>query len=304
MNAVVAILPMLGAIIAGAAISPWACMWLLAMAVWLGCKWIAWRHATQGNAPAHVGAAVRFFLGWPGMDPKPFLRATKPTCRGRRPRRLVSAMNAPNAAEDGGLYKIALARIAFGACLIAAACVAAGQPLNPLLIGWIGMIGTMFALHFGLFDLLAWIWNTRGVAVEPIMQHPFASDSLTEFWSRWNRGFRDIASLLIFRPLRKRIGPSGAMIATFLFSGLVHDLVISVPARGGFGLPTLYFMLQGFGILIDRSLPAKHAFARRILLYVTAAAPIGLLFHPPFVREIYVPFLLVIRHAFTAIGGA
>ncbi len=282
----VAVVPAQGTIVAGAALPPWAFMWLLAMVVWLGCKWVAWRAATQGNAPARIGA-VRFFFGWPGMDPKPFLRPAH-----------IRRMSARN-----GLLGT-LARILIGICLITAACIATDAPLNPLLVGWIGMIGTMFALHFGLFDLLAGIWNARGVAVEPIMQRPCASDSLTEFWSRWNRGFRDIASVLIFRPLRKHIGVSRAMLATFLFSGVVHDLVISVPARAGFGLPTLYFMLQGFGILIDRSIPARYALARRLLLYVTAAAPIGLLFHPPFVREVYVPFLHAIRDAFTAIGGA
>jgi alginate O-acetyltransferase complex protein AlgI len=262
-------------------------MWLLAMAVWFGCKWAAWRAATRANAGARVGAAARFFFGWPGMNPKPFLHTSNM-------RRIFSRAGLPGT----------LSRIVIGTGLIAAACIAVDGPLNPLLIGWTGMIGTMFALHFGLFDLLAWIWNARGVAVEPIMQRPFASDSLTEFWSRWNRGFRDIASVLIFRPLRKHIGVSRAMLATFLFSGVVHDLVISVPARAGFGLPTLYFMLQGFGILIDRSIPARYALARRLLLYVTAAAPIGLLFHPPFVREVYVPFLHAIRDAFTAMGGA
>ena len=82
----------------------------------------------------------------------------------------------------------------------------------------------------------------------------------------------------------------------FLFSGAIHDLVISVPAKGGYGGPTVFFALQGAGMLIERS-----AFGRRNglgsgwpgRLFVLAAliVPEGLLFHRPFVVGIIVPFM-------------
>jgi hypothetical protein len=129
--------------------------------------------------------------------------------------------------------------------------------------------------------------------VEPIMREPARATSLADFWHRWNRGFRDLAYRLIFLPLHRRIGVVGATFATFFFSGIVHDVVISVPSRAGFGLPTLYFLLQGLGVILEKS-PAARRCPKSLLrafMYVTVIAPMGLLFHPPFVRNVYLPFL-------------
>ncbi|NIP39430.1 MAG: hypothetical protein GWO07_09215 [Candidatus Dadabacteria bacterium] len=49
------------------------------------------------------------------------------------------------------------------------------------------MIGLGLIAHFGLFHLMALIWNRLGANVEPIINYPFYSVSLTDFWSnRWN----------------------------------------------------------------------------------------------------------------------
>ena len=92
------------------------------------------------------------------------------------------------------------------------------------------------------------------------------------------------------------VGPRWGIVAGFLFSGAIHDLVISVPARGGYGGPTVFFAIQGAAMVAERS-----AFGRRIglgggwsgRLFAAAAllAPAGLLFHRPFVVGIIVPFM-------------
>jgi alginate O-acetyltransferase complex protein AlgI len=166
-----------------------------------------------------------------------------------------------------------------------------------LLAGWIGMCGLAFLLHFGSFHLLSLAWRRAGVDARPLMNWPIRATSLAEFWGqRWNLGFRDLSHTLVFRPLVARCGPNWAMLAVFALSGAVHDLVISLPAGGGFGLPTLYFLLQGLGVLSERS-----RFGRRLGLgqgwtgrafawAVTAGGAFGL-FHPPFVREAVVPMM-------------
>src|SRR5205085_8727242 len=119
---------------------------------------------------------------------------------------------------------------------------------HPLLLGWSGMLGLVLLLHFGLFRLIALLWQRAGVDAQPLMLEPARATSLADFWGRrWNTGFHQLAHRLVFRPLLRPLGPAAAVLATFFLSGLIHDLVISVPARAGFGLPTAYFMLPGLG---------------------------------------------------------
>ena len=79
-------------------------------------------------------------------------------------------------------------------------------------------------------------------------------------------------------------------------SGLVHETVISLPARGGWGGPTLYFLLQAAGAGIE-----KNAVGRRLglgagvrgrawMLLVTAA-PLPLLLHAAFTDRVIMPML-------------
>jgi alginate O-acetyltransferase complex protein AlgI len=154
------------------------------------------------------------------------------------------------------------------------------------------MAGMAMALHFGLFDLVALLWRRAGVDAEPLMNAPLRARSLADFWSaRWNRSFSRLAHDLVFVPLCRRIGPAAALLASFIGSGLIHDAVISLPARAGFGLPTLYFTIQGAGVLLERSLSPKW---RRALAIVIPIAPIPLVFHASFVRVAWLPFLRAI----------
>ena len=116
------------------------------------------------------------------------------------------------------------------------------------------MAGLVLLLHFGTFQIVALMWQAAGVNAKPIMSAPLRATSLAEFWGkRWNLGFRQLGYELIFRPLHRVLGVELAGLLVFLVSGLIHDLVISVPARGGYGLPTGYFLLQGAGITIEHS---------------------------------------------------
>src|SRR5262249_42078915 len=114
--------------------------------------------------------------------------------------------------------------------------------------GWTGMTGFILLLHFGVFHILSMLWRRAGVAATPLMQNPLKARSVTEFWgARWNTAFNRIAFDFAYRPLRRRSTPFTAMLLVFGLSGLIHELVISVPARAGYGLPTAYFLIQGLG---------------------------------------------------------
>ena len=86
----------------------------------------------------------------------------------------------------------------------------------------------------------------------------------------------------------------------FLISGLVHDLVISLPSRAGYGLPTLYFALQGVGVMIERSRFGKGLGLTRgvrgwFFTMAFLVGPVYWLFHPWFVMRVIIPFMGAIR---------
>jgi alginate O-acetyltransferase complex protein AlgI len=89
------------------------------------------------------------------------------------------------------------------------------------------------------------------------------------------------------------------VLGVFLISGIIHDLVITVPARGGYGLPTAYFLLQGAGLLLERSALGRSfglgvGIRGRLYAYAVTAGPAFWLFPPVFVHRIILPMLAAI----------
>jgi Membrane bound O-acyl transferase family len=260
---------------------PWCFMWMLAAAIFFGCKWQTWWEY-RSFAGATIGRSVGFLFGWPGMDATAFLDPKQHAQR-------------PEAKE----WFWAIVKTAFGALLLWG--VARRIPASrELLTGWVGMLGIILVMHFGTFHILSLLWRSAGVDAHPIMQAPLSATSLSDFWGRrWNLGFRQLTYRLIFQPARSRSGVVTATLLSFFASGLIHDLVISLPARGGYGLPTCYFVLQGLGVLFERSMPGKRlglSSGTRGWLFAVfcGGAPAYLLFHPWFVRGVILPFLAAI----------
>jgi len=155
--------------------------------------------------------------------------------------------------------------------------------------------------HFGSFHVVALLWRRAGVDAVPIMDKPLLSASLSEFWGRrWNLGFRQLGHEWIFQPLHRKLGVARAGFLVFVLSGLIHDLVISVPARGGYGLPTAYFVLQGAGVALERSqfgrrLGLRGGVTGWVFMALLTAGPAFWLFHPPFLRNVVLPFMRVMH---------
>ena len=260
----------------------WLFMWTLSFAIFAGLKWTTWWKAR--TSIAHSGArSLAYLLAWPGMDAESFL---DPKRRPVRPR-LQQWLWASVKTALGTLLLWAMARLI--------------PEEHPLLRGWMGLFGLIFVLHFGSFHLIALFWQTMGVDAEPIMSNPIASTSLSEFWGkRWNLGFRQLAHDFIFRPAQKQLGVKAAGLLVFVASGLIHDLVISLPARGGYGLPTGYFLVQGLGVIFERSALGHQVGMRktersRIFTFVVTAVPVFWLFHPRFVHRVIIPFMQAIH---------
>lgn len=257
----------------------WALMWTLAAAIFIGCKWLTWRRSAVRSVPAWKHAAY-FFL-WPGLDARSFLAegAVSKRCR----------CHPIEWARGIGSLSLGVALFFGGARMI--------PPRYAYLAGWTGMIGIVLILHFGILHLISCGWRSIGVQAPPLMNRPLASTSLSEFWGRrWNTAFRDLTHRFLFRPLTSWFGPRFGMLAGFIFSGAVHDLVISVPAQGGYGGPTLFFAIQGAAVMIERSVFGRRiglgsGSSGRLFVLVVLIGPVGLLFHRPFVVGVIVPFM-------------
>jgi alginate O-acetyltransferase complex protein AlgI len=259
---------------------PWIVMWAFAVAVYAICKLITWASCRCG---APWWKQVGYLLAWPGMDAEGFF--------GKRAARPVSRE-----------WLFATAKCALGVMLVWVGLRWLAEiGVHSYVVGWLGMMSIVVVLHFGLFHLLSCAWRMVGVAAEPIMNWPAAATSLGEFWGRrWNRAFRDLTYRFLFRPLKCRFGPSGALFAGFVVSGIAHDAVISLPAGGGYGLPTAYFVIQAVAMFVERSAAGKVAgLGRGVLGWLfcifVVLLPSVLLFHRPFIEVVILPFLQAIR---------
>jgi alginate O-acetyltransferase complex protein AlgI len=263
-------------------LASWQIMWVLATALFFLVKgWVSL--SSPAYSKLEWKRKLAFWLLWMGMDPGCF----------------SNGQNSRNVPLVEWLF--AIGKLVLGVGLVWGV---AGLVLEHSLLisAWAGAVGCLFVLHFGLFHLIALSWQKVGVNAKPIMQAPILARSLNAFWGRrWNMGYRDFSNGVVFRPLAKRLGLRTATMGAFLFSGVIHELVISLPAQSGYGLPTLYFLLQGCGVLLEKSMPGRRlglggGFAGWLFTLLMTLGPIRLLFHDGFMLGVIVPFL-------DAIGG-
>lgn len=227
---------------------------------------------------------------WVGMRPKLF--ADVP----RRPRTLVGGYFLRG--FKNLLFGLALALVAKSAWIATAGW---GASERLLITSTLLLPGLSLILHFGLFNWLTAFWRWQGAECEAVFREPLKSTSLTEFWGkRWNLAFSEMTTLAVFRPLRVRWGPTPAMLVSFVFSGLLHELAISVPVRAGFGWPLIYFLIHGLGMLIENrwlmvgQLIDARPWVGRLWTMTWLILPLPLLFHQPFLRGCIWPLIGIV----------
>ncbi len=233
----------------------------------------------RGMAPLTIGAWLCFAGAWLGMKPRLF----------------VSAEAAPLPGAGALLVRGALHAI-LGATLVIIARVAWSNTHSRLLASVLLLPGLSLLLHFGLCNLLAGTWRFRGVACGALFRAPLMSQNLGEFWARrWNLAFFEMTTIAVYRPLAGRLGRRAGLMAGFGFSGLLHEMAISVPVRAGFGLPLCYFILHGGLVLVERALSnSGHRLLGspgRAWTLFWLGAPLPILFHRPFLAGLIWPLI-------------
>jgi alginate O-acetyltransferase complex protein AlgI len=186
------------------------------------------------------------------------------------------------------LVKAGLAYIALGTALFLLTLLAWRLIASPVLATVLLLPALSFLLHFGAFGVLAGLWRAAGADVGPLFRAPWRAESLGEFWSRrWNLAFSEMTALAVYRPIAVRAGRKAALATAFLFSGLLHEVAISLPVRAGYGRPLLYFAIHGVLTQMERE---RGPFGRMVTL-LAVVLPLPLLFHPPFLRGVIWPLL-------------
>lgn len=155
------------------------------------------------------------------------------------------------------------------------------------------LVGLSLILHFGILNISTGILRWLGINVTSLFKEPIRSKSLNEFWSkRWNLAFVELTTIAVLRPLKSTYGPKLAFWASFIFSGLLHEMAISLPVESGFGKPFLYFIIQAILILtVDRYLIMKQSsiVVRSFMILCCLFLPIFLLFHKDFITQVVIP---------------
>ncbi len=262
---------------------PWAWMWAMGLLLFAGFKLLTILHSPATDfTRLSRGRRVGYLAFWPGLRVQPFLQ------------------NAAAPSDHAAVWASGCVNLLAGVALlwIAPHFLPDSSPL--WVRAWLGMAGICLMLHFGVFDLLAAGWRYLGVPVAKVFDNPLRSTSLAEFWgNRWNRAFSDFARDLIYLPLARRLGAGVAGLVVFLFSGLMHELVISVPAGAGYGGPTLYFVGQALLLRLEHFRPVRGFIRGRPVLgwlwtALAVLGPVPLLLHSAFLHDVVVPFLRVL----------
>lgn len=86
------------------------------------------------------------------------------------------------------------------------------------------------------------------------LQRSLGAKNFSSFWNFWNPIFGYYLGTKIFKPLKKVFPIGLSVIFTFIFCGLVHDLVTTI-LRGKISLFfTVWFLVIGFVVAISKQI--------------------------------------------------
>ncbi|KAL1060420.1 hypothetical protein V6Z11_1Z099300 [Gossypium hirsutum] len=165
------------------------------------------------------------------------------------------------------------------------------QTLHPkiVLLLYSCMVYLLIDIIFGIFNGL--VHATSGLELEPPSDEPYLSTSLQDFWGRrWNLMVTYLLRHTVYKPARSFFdnmlgsmwAPLAAVLAAFIVSGLMHELVFYYVTRVS---PTWEVTWYFFGV--------KRVFSSKAQLHWAVSTPLTVgfvvatamwLFFPPVLR--------------------
>jgi len=93
-----------------------------------------------------------------------------------------------------------------------------------------------------------------GAELEPQFDRPYLASSLGDFWGRrWNLMVPGVLRPCVYRPVRARLGATAGVLAAFLVSGAMHEVMFYyITLEAGTGEVTTFFALHGACAVAER----------------------------------------------------
>lgn len=141
----------------------------------------------------------------------------------------------------------------------------------------------------GSFRAVMGMFRAAGRYAEDVFRSPWLLEDLSDFWGRrWNRFVGRTLTLEVLAPLQPRVGRVVAVLATFLASGVMHEVLFVMPTGVALGQYVAFFLAQGVALIVlARLIPGRLRtpelrFARRL-----AAAAVLIATAPLFFGDAY-----------------
>ncbi|KAH0745048.1 hypothetical protein KY285_006705 [Solanum tuberosum] len=128
----------------------------------------------------------------------------------------------------------------------------------------------------------------RGVSrvdLDPPFNEPYLTSSLQDFWGkRWNLMVSNILRLTVYDPVHlfvagripRKWAPIPAVLATFIASGLVHELLLYyiIERSKPSGEAMIFFLIHGVALSVE--IVIKKMFNGKILVPKIISGPLAL----------------------------
>jgi len=84
------------------------------------------------------------------------------------------------------------------------------------------------------------------------LQRSLGARNFSAFWNFWNPIFGYYLGKKVFKPIKRKVPVGIAVVLTFVFCGLIHDLVTTLVKRELSLLFTIWFLIMGIVVVISR----------------------------------------------------